>query len=134
MKKDEIPQDNGYLGKIAREVTYAIDEDGNYVTAQSTGWSVKEDANDVAWESFERQINEAKQKVINGEMSPVFYWMEKRMMDVGIVAQYMRIWKWSVKRHMKPSVFKTLSENKIRKYAEVFEISVEEFKNPFNNK
>ncbi len=131
MKKNEIPQDEGYLGKIAREVTYAVDDEGKYVTGQSSGWTVKEEANDVAWESFERQINEAKQKVMNGEMSPVFYWMEKRMMDQGIVAQYMGIWKWSVKRHMKPSVFKKLSDAKIKKYAEVFETSVEEFKNPF---
>lgn len=131
MKKDEIPQDDGYLGKIAKEVTYAVDDDGKYTTGQSSGWTVKEEANDVAWESFEKQINDAKQRVLNGEMSPVFYWMEKRMMDVGIVAQYMGIWKWSVKRHMKPSVFKKLNEEKIKKYAEIFETSVEEFKNPF---
>ena len=131
MKKDEIPQDEGYLGKIAKEVTYAVDDEGKYTTVQSTGWKVKEEANDVAWESFEKQINDAKEKVIKGEMSPVFYWMEKRMMDVGIVAQYMGIWKWTVKRHMKPSVFKKLGEDRLKKYAEIFETSVEEFKNPF---
>lgn len=131
MKKDEIPQDNGYLGRIAKEVTYVTDDDGRYITGQSTGWKVKEEANDVAWQSFERQINEAKEKVLQGQISPVYYWMQKRMMDVGIVAQYMGLWKWTVKRHMKPSVFKKLSEEKLKKYAGVFEISIEELKNPF---
>ncbi len=131
MKKDEIPQDNGYLGRIAKEVTYVTDDDGRYITGQSTGWKVKEEANDVAWQSFERQIHEAKEKVLQGQISPVYYWMQKRMMDVGIVAQYMGLWKWTVKRHMKPSVFKKLSEEKLKKYAGVFEISIEELKNPF---
>ena len=131
MKKDEIPQDEGYLGKIAKEVTYVTDDDGKYVTGQSSGWKVKEEANDVAWQSFEKQIAGAKEKVLSGEKSPVFYWMEKRMMDVGIVAQYMGMWKWTVKRHMKPSVFKSLSDDKLKKYAEVFEISLDELKKPF---
>lgn len=131
MKKEEIPQDNGYLGRIAKEVTYVTDDDGRYVTGQSTGWKVKEEANDVAWQSFERQIHEAKEKVLKGEVSPVYYWMQKRMMDVGIVAQYTGFWKWSVKRHMKPAVFIKLSEDKLKKYAEVFETSLEELKNPF---
>lgn len=131
MKKEEIPQDNGYLGRIAKEVTYVTDDDGRYVTGQSTGWKVKEEANDVAWQSFERQIHEAKEKVLKGEVSPVYYWMQKRMMDVGIVAQYTGFWKWSVKRHMKPAVFNKLSEEKLKKYAEVFETSLEELKNPF---
>ncbi len=131
MKKEEIPQDNGYLGRIAKEVTYVTDDDGRYVTGQSTGWKVKEEANDVAWQSFERQIHEAKEKVLKGEVSPVYYWMQKRMMDVGIVAQYTGFWKWSVKRHMKPAVFNKLSEDKLKKYAEVFETSLEELKNPF---
>ena len=131
MKKEEIPQDNGYLGRIAKEVTYVTDDDGRYVTGQSTGWKVKEEANDVAWQSFERQIHEAKEKVLKGEVSPVYYWMQKRMMDVGIVAQYTGFWKWSVKRHMKPAVFNKISEEKLKKYAEVFETSLEELKKPF---
>lgn len=131
MKKNEIPQDDGYLGRIAKEVTYVVDEDGNYVTGQSTGWSVKEDANDVAWQSFERQINEAKQKVMNGEASPILYWKEKRMMDLGILAQYTGFWKWTVQRHLRPSVFKKLSDEKLKKYTKAFDISLEELKKPF---
>ncbi len=131
MKKNEIPQDDGYLGKIAKEVTYAVDDEGKYTIGQSTGWSVKEEANDVAWQSFERQIQEAKEKVLNGQASPIFYWMQKRMMDVGIVAQYTGFWKWTVKRHFKPSSFKKLSDEKLKKYAEIFEISIEELKKPF---
>lgn len=131
MKKEDIPQDKGYLGSIAKEITYVTDESGRYVTGQSTGWDVKESANDVAWQSFEKQIQDAKEKVVRGEASPILYWMEKRMMDTGILAKYTGFWKWTVRRHFKPAIFKKLSEKKLEKYANTFEISIEELKNPF---
>ncbi len=131
MKKEDIPQDKGYLGSIAKEITYVTDESGRYVTGQSTGWDVKESANDVAWQSFEKQIQDAKEKVLRGEASPILYWMEKRMMDTGILAKYTGFWKWTVRRHFKPAIFKKLSEKKLEKYAHTFEISIEELKNPF---
>jgi len=131
MKKEEIPQDKGYFGHIAKEVKYAVDSEGKYITGQSTGWKVKEEANEVAWQAFESKINEAKQLVLNGEISPVYYWMEKRMMDLAIVAQYTGLWKCRVKRHFKPKVFEKLSDRRLQKYAEVFEVSIEELKKPF---
>jgi len=52
-----------------------------------------------------------------------------RLMDPPTLAAYTGFWKWQVMRHMKPAAFKTLSDKKLLKYAEVFEISVEDLKN-----
>jgi hypothetical protein len=52
-------------------------------------------------------------------------------MDISILSSYTGFWKWTVKRHLKPSVFKKLSDQKLQKYAEIFEISIDELKNPF---
>lgn len=41
MKKEEIPQDNGALNKLTKEVVYAVDNSGKYVTELSTGWEIK---------------------------------------------------------------------------------------------
>lgn len=131
MKKEEIPQDDGALGRIAKEVTYVVDNEGNYVTGQSTGWKVKSEALDVAWDEVEKKIQEAKEKVERGEASPILYFMEKRIMDIGIVASYTGFWKWTVKQHLKPIVFKRLSDKTLNKYAAVFEVSLDELKNPF---
>jgi hypothetical protein len=49
MKKEEIPQDRGALGKLTGEIIYAVDESGNYTTALSNGWEIKSSALDVAW-------------------------------------------------------------------------------------
>ena len=109
MKKEDIPQDNGALNKLTKEVVYAVDSSGNYGTELSSGWEVKTTALDVAWKDIEQRIAEAKRKVINNEASPILYFIELRLMDIGIVSAYTGFWKWSIKQHMKPAVFKKLS-------------------------
>jgi hypothetical protein len=54
--------------------------------------------------------------------------MEMKLMDIPIVAAYTGFWKWQVRRHLKPSVFNKLSERKLKKYAEIFEVSVDDLK------
>lgn len=128
MKKEEIPQDLGALGKITGEIVYAVDESGKYSTVLSNGWEVKTAALDVAWKDVEQRINEAKTKVDRREASPILFFMELRVMDISIVAAYTGFWKWQVKRHLKYSVFEKLSEARLKKYAELFEVSVKELK------
>lgn len=128
MKKDEIPQDDGALNKLTKEVVYAVDASGKYSTALSTGWDVKIKALDLAWEDIEKRIEAAKQKVLKNEASPILYFLELRLMDVGILASYTGFWKWTIKRHLKPSVFNKLPEQKLQQYADAFNISVEELK------
>ena len=128
MKKEEIPQDDGALNKLTKELVYAVDNTGNYTTALSTGWEVKAKALDVAWEDIEKRIASARQKVLNNEASPILYFIELRLMDIGIVSAYTGFWKWTIKRHLKPSIFRKLPESKLQKYAEAFNVSVDELK------
>ena len=128
MKKEEVPQDHSALEKLTKEVSYAVDDKGNYTTSLSTGWEVKATALDVAWSDIEKRIADAKQKVLTNEASPLLYFMELKLMDIGIVSSYTGFWKWQIKRHMTPSVFKNLSDKKLAKYAEVFEVTIDELK------
>ncbi|HQW82842.1 MAG TPA: hypothetical protein PK987_00185 [Ferruginibacter sp.] len=128
MKKEEIPQDNGALNKLTKEVVYAVDKDGNYTTELSTGWNVKSTALDVAWNDIAQRIENARQKVLKNEASPILYFIELRLMDIGIVSAYTGFWKWTIKQHLKPSVFKRLSDKKLQQYADAFNVSVEELK------
>ena len=128
MKKEEIPQDLGALGKITGEVVYAVDETGKYTTVLSNGWEVKSSALDVAWKDVEQRIQAAHEKVIRKQASPILFFMELRVMDIGIVAAYTGFWKWQVKNHLKYAVFEKLPEKKLAKYAALFEVSPEELK------
>jgi hypothetical protein len=128
MKKENVPQDMSALGKITKEVCYATDSSGKYVTELSNGWEVKIDALDVAWKDVQERIAIAKQKVLNNEASPLLFFMEYRLMDMSILSDYSGFWKWQIKRHLKPEVFKRLSEKKLQKYAEAFNVKVDELK------
>jgi len=127
MKKEEVPQDLGSLGKITKEVCYATDDSGKYTTELSQGWDVKAGALDVAWQNIEERIAAAREKVLRQEASPLLYFMELKLMDIGVLAGYTGFWKWQVRRHLRPGVFKKLSARKLRRYAEVFDVSVNDF-------
>jgi hypothetical protein len=124
MKKEEVPQDPGSLGKVTKEVCYATDESGKYTTELSQGWEVKTGALDVAWQDIAERVAAAREKVSRREASPLLYFMELKLMDVGVLAGYTGFWKWQVRRHLRPGVFRRLSERKLRRYAEVFDVAV----------
>lgn len=129
MKKEDVPQDLSSLGKITKEVCYATDQSGKYVTELSKGWDVKITALDAAWDDIGNRVAAAKQKVLNNEASPLLFFMEHALMDIGILADYTGFWKWQIKRHLKPDVFKNLSDKKLGRYAEVFNVTVADLKN-----
>ncbi len=128
MKKEEVPQDLSSLAKFTKEVCYATDSSGKYITELSSGWDVKIKALDVAWEDIKKRIEAASEQVLNNNASPLLFFMEYRLMDISILAEYTGFWKWQIKRHLKPGVFKNLSNEKLQKYAEAFNIKVEDIK------
>lgn len=128
MKKEDVPQDPSALVSMTREVCYVKDQDGKYTTDLSTGWDVKKQALDNAWEDIRERVAEAALKVKNGEISPVFYFMELKLMDIALLSSYTGFWKMTIKRHFKPAVFQQLSEEKLAIYAKVFGTTVDELK------
>jgi hypothetical protein len=128
MKKEDIPQDTGAFGKITKEVQYATDAAGNYTTDLSKGWEVKNSANDAAWQDIEERVRIARERVLKKEASPLLYFMELKLMDVKVLAGYTGFYTWQVRRHMKPAVFKKLSDRRLQRYAEVFEVKVDDLK------
>ncbi len=128
MKKEAVPQDQGALGKITKEVCYATDGEGNYTTQLSEGWEVKNSALDVAWQDISERVAAAREKVMKNEASPLLYHMELKLMDIKVVAAYTGFWKWQVRRHLRPAIFQQLSDRRLQRYAEVFEVSVSDLK------
>ncbi|MFC2101006.1 hypothetical protein ACFLRZ_04165 [Bacteroidota bacterium] len=128
MKKQELPQDKSDLENFTREVCYIKDDNGKYQTELSIGWEVKKNALDNAWVVIEEDIANARKAVEEGKKSPIFYYMHLRLMNISILAGYSGLRKFSVKRHLKPSVFKKMKNKKLQKYADAFNISVDDLK------
>jgi hypothetical protein len=127
LKKQEVPQDNeGLLEDKFRELCYAVNGDGKYVTVHSTGWSPKNAALRQAWEEVHARAEEARQAVLAGEKSPLAYYMELSIMDVRLLSKYTGISGRRIRKHMKLAVFEKLDRETLESYADAFRISVDE--------
>ena len=128
MKKEEVPQCNENLSNGIKEIQYAVDEKGNYIQVKSSGWKPKNDALKQAVNLVDEQIEDARLQVIEGEKSPLFFWMLLKQMDYSILKEYTGFSKFNIKRHCKPNIFNKLNNNKLIKYSEAFEINIKELK------
>lgn len=128
MKQEDVPQDKGALGKLTREVCYATDGQGRYVTQLSSGWAVKNAALDAAWEDIEERVTKARARVLAGEASPLLFFMERRLMDMPTLVAYTGFWKWRIQRDLTPKGFQKLSPRRLSRYAEAFAVSVDDLK------
>lgn len=130
MKKEEVPQDDANMleGKF-KEPCYAVDEEGKYTTVKSVGWEAKNIVMQQAWDAVHERVEEVKARVEAGELSPVAYYLEKQLMDLAVLSGYTGFFRWTVKRHLKMKNFDKLSDQKLQKYADAFDISIEILKN-----
>jgi hypothetical protein len=124
MKFDEVPQDEAFLqeGRI-RDLCYVVDKDGHYTSVLSKGWTPKNDALKLAWNQIYNHAEETRLMVLDGKLSPIALYMELNIMDLTILANYMELPKWKVRRHLKMKGFKNLNTEMLLKYAEALNIT-----------
>jgi len=124
MKFNEVPQDESFLqeGKI-RDLCYVVDKDGRYTSVLSKGWTPKNDAIKLAWSQIYEHAEETRLMVLDGKLSPIALYMELNIMDLAILANYMGLPKWRVRRHLKMKRFKKLNSDMLLKYAEALNIT-----------
>src|SRR5574343_759303 len=128
MLDSEVPQEgNSTLGGH-RKALYARGEDGKLHIVQSAGWEVEEIVTRQAVADLLRLTNDARQRVLAGQTSPLEYHMYRVRMDVPLLSQASGIWQWRIRRHFRPAVFAGLSAALLATYADAMGISVEQLK------
>jgi len=132
-QKESMEENNGEEGLLYnynRELFYGFDKDRKFV--RKSHFQI--DANQIiikqSWDAAEERLEAVKEKVLSGKLSTIAFFMEKNLMEVPMLADYMEIWKWKVRRHLTPKGFAALKPEMLQKYADVFGISTEELKNP----
>ena len=109
-----------------KDPIYTVNEQGEYTTSYSLGWDVKNTVMQQSWDNINEKVESVRQRVLSGELSPIAYYMEKNIMDVGLLARYIGIWKFKAKRHLKQKHFKKLNRDMLAKYADAFDITPEQ--------
>ena len=125
MRKQDVPQDSGML-EDKQVLAYAVDEDGRYCTAPSSGWETVDSANAVAWEDIRRQLQQVRAQITARRRSPLAYYMVRAQMNTALLAAYSGVARWRVALHLRPRFFARLNEQQRRNYARLFKISTEQ--------
>ncbi|GHD48025.1 hypothetical protein SAMN05216429_11070 [Marinobacter persicus] len=128
MKLDEVPQDDSKSFEGQRKRLYARNADGEYTTALSSGWEAEDVVLDQAVEEYNRFAREARQRVQQGLSSPLEYHMYAHRMDITVLAQATGFFRWQVKRHLKPAVFRHLKPGKLQRYEEAFQMTADQLR------
>lgn len=123
MLKKNVPQDVGLAGPL-REVIYAVGQDGQYETVSSYGWDSKTVALSQAWDLILKELEVVKTRVAAGELSPLAWHMTRHQMQPALLAKYVGINRWRVRRHLKAGPFRRLKSSVLARYAEAFGIRV----------
>ena len=128
MKAKDVPQEEWIKG-LGTRACYAENENGKYEVVASKGWEVEKIVNSQAQAVIKGKIEAARKEVIDGKASLLKYYMEINQMDVALLASNAGIWKWRVKRHLKPEHFDKLDSSTLLKYADALRISLDDLKN-----
>lgn len=129
MKKNDVPRDDEKLfeGKF-EEIQYATDENGNYVQAGSPGWAPKNIILKEEWQAIDQEAEAARQEVLAGHKSPLYFHMKINQMDVKLLAGYAEMPRFRIRRLLKPKHFEKISAKDTDKLTFALRISEEELK------
>jgi len=125
MRERDLPQDGNRTLAGHRKAVYAVAEDGRVRLVPTHGWEVEEIVTRQAVEDLERRAQEARERALSGQSSPLEFHMYKARMDVELLSQTSGLWRWRVRRHLRPATFARLPPALKARYAEALGISVE---------
>ena len=127
MQKIEVPKEENKILEGHQKVMYSTDDNGNFQRI-NYGSSVEEFATLVAVEEYDILKKETLKSIQKGISSPIEYFMYENRMDLPTLASVVGMFQFRVKRHLKMNNFKNLNDKTLLKYAEAFNIKIEELK------
>ncbi len=125
MEQNKVPQDRISTYADNKKAIYATDTSGQYTLVPSSGWEIEEEATLQAVQELERLAQEAHSRVARGEKSTLFFHMYNRRMDLQVLSESTGLFKWRIKRHFRPAVFRKLSRKMLTRYCDALGISRE---------
>ncbi len=118
MRADEVPPDSAPLFEGQHKAAYVLDSQGNYQIVRSGGTEAELTVTETAVAWFARLAEEARQRARRGECSPLEYHMYRQRMDLPTLAQATGLWRWRVRRHLRPQPFARLAPALLARYAD----------------
>jgi len=127
MAHEETEPDNIITDGL-KIVSYVANSNGSQELVPGSMWQPVNIVNRQAWREIEHQIEASKAKISSGRASCLYYYMIANQMDPGLLAKYTGQSRWLVRLHLVPFIFNRLSGSTLKRYAEIFQISIDDLR------
>ena len=107
-------------------VSYVADAQGEQELISGSVWQPVNIVNRQAWEEIEEHIAASREKIAQGRVSCLHYYMIANQMNIGLLAKYTGQARCLVRLHLVPFVFRRLGRKTLDRYANVFLVSPED--------
>jgi hypothetical protein len=125
MRERDVPQEGNTTLAGNRKAVYAVADDGKVRLVASRGWEVEEIVTRQAVQDLERLAQEARGRALAGLTSPLEVHMYRARMDLALLSQTTGLWRWRIRRHLRPQVFAGLSPALRQRYADALGMTPE---------
>lgn len=122
MKEDEVIKDF----KKQKFILFAEKNDGSYGEVEGGSYLIENELEDF-WFKKRHLEKTMREKLLNGDISPVYYYMMLEDLTVSELASRAGISKSKVKKHIINDNFKKVTVGELKKYAEVFGVELSNF-------
>jgi hypothetical protein len=126
MRETDVPQEGNVTLDGHRKAVYARAADGRVQLVESAGWEVEEIVTRQAIDEFVQLAEQARQHALADKVSPLAYHMYRARMDEALLAQSTGLWRWRIRRHFRPEIFRGLSLSLLQRYADALGIRVDQ--------
>jgi hypothetical protein len=126
MRETDVPQEGNATLDGHRKAVYARAADGRVQLIESAGWEVEEIVTRQAIDEFAQLAEQARRQALAGTASPLAYHMYRARMDEMLLAQSTGLWRWRIRRHFRPEIFRTLPVALLQRYADALGIRVDQ--------
>lgn len=127
MKIEDIPLEKNSLLNGQQKVMYAQNNLNSFERVPYASF-MEEFATQNAVDEFITLQNEALSEIKAGISSPIKYFMYKNRMDLPTLCGHIGIFCFRVKRHLLMKHFLKLDESLLKRYADIFDITLDELK------
>jgi hypothetical protein len=125
MRERDVPQEGNATLAGHRKAVYAVGDDGKLRIVPSRGWEVEETVTRQAVEDLEQRARDARERALAGHGSALEYHMYRARMDLALLAQTTGLWRWRVRRHLRPGAFERLPAALKARYAEALGLAAD---------
>ncbi len=119
MKEKEL-----YVDYTPQQAVYYVEKDDSSYGPIISGSQLSHDYLDDFYLKKKNLEKKLRDQIANNEVSPVYYYMLLQEMGLGDLASRVGVSKRKLKKHFKPEYFAKLSLSMLKKYADVFDVSV----------